>query len=223
MQKFAIIVAGGSGSRMKSDIPKQFLLLKGKPVLFHTIDAFQSYDASIQIKLVLPANQFDLWHQLCQQYQYTFQGELVVGGETRYHSVQNGLRAIEATEGLVAVHDGVRPLIKASTLEKAFGQALQQGTSVVTVQLKDSLRQVREDGANEAAFRESFRIVQTPQIFKLNWMQKAFTAQWIPEFTDCASVMEYAGYTIHLVEGEYTNIKITTPEDLILAEAFLQL
>jgi 2-C-methyl-D-erythritol 4-phosphate cytidylyltransferase len=223
MQKFAIIVAGGSGSRMKSDIPKQFLVLKGKPVLFHTIDAFQSFDATIQIKLVLPESQFDFWYQLCQQYHYQFKGQLVVGGQTRYHSVQNGLRAIVGEEGIVAVHDGVRPLISSSTLEKAYEQASLEGTSVVSVSLKDSLRQVKADGSNEAAFREAFKIVQTPQIFRLDWMRKAFTADWIPEFTDCASVMEYGGYKIHLVEGEYTNIKITTPEDLILAEAFLEL
>lgn len=222
MQKFAIIVAGGSGSRMKSEIPKQFLQLAGKPVLFHTIEAFQKFDSNLHIKLVIPSNQFGMWDSLCKQFNFTFRGHLVAGGETRFHSVRNGLNAIESESGLVAVHDGVRPLIKSNTIEAAYDQALQSGTAVVSVQLKDSLREVKTDGSNEAVFREAYRIVQTPQVFRLDWMKKAFQVDWLHEFTDCASVLEYAGYPIYLVDGDYSNIKITTPEDLILAEAFFK-
>lgn len=222
MQKFAVIVAGGSGSRMKSDIPKQFLNLAGQPVLFHTIEAFRHTGADVHIKLVLPIDQFDMWASLCSQYNFIFTGELVAGGLTRFHSVQNGLNAITASEGFVAVHDGVRPLINSQTIVKAYELAAVSGTAVVSVPLKDSLREVKPDGTNQAVFRESFRIIQTPQVFRLDWMRDAFRSDWMPEFTDCASVLEHAGYPIHLVEGEYTNIKITTPEDLLLAEAFMK-
>ncbi len=222
MQKFAIIVAGGSGSRMKTDIPKQFLMLSGKPVLFHTIEAFQNSDTNLHIKLVLPANQFDMWAALCRQFNFVFNGELITGGETRFHSVKNGLGAITADEGIVAVHDGVRPLITPDTIAAAFRKAEEEGTAVVSVPLKDSLREVKPDGSNVAAFRDVYRIVQTPQVFRLDWMRDAFQTEWMPGFTDCASVLEYGGYPIHFVDGNYTNIKITTPEDLILATAFLK-
>lgn len=221
MQKFAVIVAGGSGSRMQSDVPKQFLNLAGKPVLFHTIEAFQDSYADLYIKLVIPSNQFDMWASLSKQFNFDFSGELIAGGPTRFHSVQNGLLAITAEQGLVAVHDGVRPLINKSTIHKAFDKANDAGTAVVSVPLKDSIREVKPDGTNFSAFREAFRMIQTPQIFRLDWMRNAFQTDWLPEFTDCASVLEHAGYPIHLVDGDYTNIKITTPEDLFLAEAFL--
>ncbi|MBU1821436.1 MAG: 2-C-methyl-D-erythritol 4-phosphate cytidylyltransferase [Bacteroidetes bacterium] len=222
MQEFAIIVAGGSGSRMKSDTPKQFLCIGEKPVLMHTLDAFRSYSDHIQLKLVLPESQFEAWAELCRQYHYPASYELVAGGATRFHSVQNGLGRITADSGLVAVHDGVRPFVTSAIIAAGYGQAREAGTSVVCVDLKDSARMVHPDGTNQAVDRSAYRLIQTPQTFRLDWMRQAFEADYLPHFTDCASVLEHAGFPIHLIGGAYENIKITTPEDLLWAEAFLK-
>jgi 2-C-methyl-D-erythritol 4-phosphate cytidylyltransferase len=222
MQEFSILLAGGSGSRMKSEIPKQFIPIGGSPVLMRTLSAFQNYSTGIQLKLVLPESQFDLWNQLCYEYRFTSTYELVAGGPTRFHSVQNGLRRIASEEGLVAVHDGVRPFVTPAIIAAGFRQAAEAGTSVVCVDLKDSARMVLTDGTNLAVDRAAYRLIQTPQTFRLDWMRQAFQTDYLPHFTDCASVLENAGFPIHLIEGNYENIKITTPEDLLWAEAFLK-
>lgn len=206
---------------MKSEIPKQFIAIGGRPVLMHTLDAFYYYSTDISVRLVLPESQFAAWYQLCDQYPVQASYQLIAGGETRFHSVQNGLRSISAEEGLVAVHDGVRPFVSPDTIARGFRQAREAGTSVTCVPLKDSARRVQADGSNQAVDRAEYRLIQTPQTFRLDWMRPAFQTSYLPTFTDCASVLEYAGYPIHLLEGSYENIKITTPEDLLWAEAFL--
>jgi 2-C-methyl-D-erythritol 4-phosphate cytidylyltransferase len=221
MNEFVILVAGGSGSRMNSDIPKQFISIGGSPILMHTIRAFRTYSKTLSIRVVLPKSQFPVWQELCLYHQFTEDYQLIAGGETRFDSVKNGLQSILGDEGLVAVHDGVRPFIPVPTIQQGFHTALEKGSSVTCVPLKDSVRIVEPNGQNSAVNRSDYRLIQTPQTFRLDWMRKAFDTAYHPHFTDCASVLETAGYPIHLIEGNYENIKITTPEDLIWAEAFL--
>ena len=222
MQEYVIIVAGGSGSRMKSDIPKQFIPVNGLPVLMHTLKAFRNYSAEIKIILVLPESQFSFWNQLCQKHLFTIDYLLIAGGETRFHSVKNGLESIKEDYGLVAVHDGVRPIVSREIISESFLKAAEFGTAVVSVALKDSIRRVNENGDNISLDRATCRLIQTPQTFRLTWMKKAFNNAYQPSFTDCASVLEFEGYDIHLTEGSYENIKITTPEDLKWAEMYLK-
>ncbi|MCE6992323.1 2-C-methyl-D-erythritol 4-phosphate cytidylyltransferase [Dyadobacter sp. CY323] len=222
MQEFAIIVAGGSGSRMKSDISKQFLSINGLPVLMHTILAFRTYSAALEIIVVLPENQFNFWRELCQLHEFRQSYRLVAGGETRFHSVRNGLDQIVTVEGLVAVHDGVRPIISKQIIAESFSNSREYGTAVVSVPLKDSIRIVHSKNENKTANRADFRLIQTPQTFRLDWMRNAFDTPYQETFTDCASVLEAKGYPIHLIDGEYENIKITTPEDLLWAEVYLR-
>lgn len=221
MKKYAIIVAGGSGSRMKTVLPKQFLLLAGKPVLMHTIERFWLADKSMNLVVVLPQEQQETWQELCLQHQFTIPHAVVAGGKTRFGSVKNGLAAITGQNGVVAVHDGVRPLVTVEVISEAFAVAADKGNAVVSVPLKDSIRKVTEAGS-VALDRSSYRLVQTPQCFRLDLLQQAYNQPEEPYFTDDASVVEKLGEAIHLVDGSYQNIKITTPEDMLLAETLLQ-
>lgn len=221
MQEYAIIVAGGTGSRMGSDIPKQFLTINGLPVLIHTLKAFRNYSSELSIILVLPANQFDFWQTLCIQYAFHEDYQLIEGGKTRFESVKNGLKSIGAENGLVAVHDGVRPVISKKIISESFLHAAEFGSAVTSVPLKDSIRKTSNDRDSSTEDRTLFRLIQTPQTFRLNWMREAFETPYQSHFTDCASVLEAAGYKIQLIEGAYENIKITTPEDLRWAEIYL--
>jgi 2-C-methyl-D-erythritol 4-phosphate cytidylyltransferase len=221
MKEYAIIVAGGTGSRMKSDIPKQFVAANGLPILMHTINAFRNYSATLSIILVLPENQFSFWEVLCEQYGFYDRCHLVAGGETRFHSVKNGLKSIEDTHALVAVHDGVRPVIDKQIIAESFQTAEKYGTAVASVLLKDSVRSVGLEGGNRSVDRSALRLIQTPQTFRITWMSAAFDRDYDAQFTDCASVLESAGYPINLIEGSYENIKITTPDDLKWAEIYL--
>jgi 2-C-methyl-D-erythritol 4-phosphate cytidylyltransferase len=224
---FAIIVAGGSGLRMGSEIPKQFLPINGKPILIHTIEAFLQIP-NLQVILVLPQKDIEYFNSQIKEFPHSlihqFTNSLIVeiGGSTRFQSVKNGLAQIKAESGIVAVHDGVRPLISREIIEKSFEIAYQEGSAVTSVMLKDSARIINEDGSNQAIDRTRYRLMQTPQTFRLDWMRDAFNSPEQPFFTDCASVLEYAGYKINLIEGSYENIKITTPEDMALAEAILK-
>lgn len=220
MTKFAIIVAGGNGTRMGSKTPKQFMPVGGKPILMHTIEKFIAYDFSLQLLLVLPANEMKAWYALCDKYQFYPPIVTVSGGNSRFQSVKNGLKKISAKEGLVAVHDGVRPFVSPRIIAESFEAAAQKGTAITAVSLKDSIRFLGPDGTNQSVDRAAYRLVQTPQTFRLDWMRQAFDTPEQPFFTDCASVLEHAGYPITLIEGGYENIKITTPEDLLWAEAF---
>lgn len=222
MREFVILVAGGSGSRMKSDIPKQFIEVNGLPILMHTIRAFRKYSQTLQIILVLPKDQFKYWNELSVAHDFMESYSLIAGGETRFHSVLNGLLSIQEKDALVAVHDGVRPIIAQDIIANSFKGALEHGTAVTSVGLKDSIRLINPDGTNRAMDRSALRLIQTPQTFNIEWMRKAFERPYQDSFTDCASVLEAAGYPIHLIDGAYENIKITTPEDLKWAETYLK-
>jgi 2-C-methyl-D-erythritol 4-phosphate cytidylyltransferase len=212
--RYAIIVAGGSGSRMNADVPKQFLLLNGKPILQHTVEQFLRVSPVPHIILVLPARDQHIWASLCDQHDFHPDIQLVTGGATRFQSVSNGLTAIQSADGLVAVHDGVRPFITPTIIEYSYQTAARTGSAVTCVPVKDSVRQVNADGGSVALDRSALRLVQTPQTFSLSHFRQAFTTPEQPFFTDCASVMEHAGFPITLIDGSYENIKITTPEDL---------
>ena len=214
IKKYAIIVAGGSGSRMKSDIPKQFIEVGGLPILMHTLKRFKEADSEIELILVLPESQLDYWKELCSKYP-TVPHQLVKGGKTRFQSGLNGLQVI-GNEGLVAIHDGVRPFVSVDIINESFRIAAEKGTAVVSVPSKDS---VRVNG--KSIDRSTVRIIQTPQTFQITLIKKAFETEELDSFTDDASVAEHAGFEINLIEGNYENIKITTPEDLLWAEIII--
>lgn len=222
---YAIIVAGGSGSRMKSEIPKQFLPLAGKPILLHTVEKFLQIP-NIQLIIALPKNDIDYWFEITQSNSLiqAFKDSITItaGGSTRFQSVRNGLDQIKG-EGLVAVHDGVRPLINLEIIQKSYQVAQEFGSAVTSVWVKDSVRDVNENGESLAVDRTKLKLVQTPQTFRLSLIKKAFEVEEQSFFTDCASVLEFSGEKITLIDGAYENIKITTPEDMIVAEAFLKL
>ena len=199
---------------MKSDVPKQFLLLDGKPILQHTLERFLSLSPTPQLILVLPARDRLIWETLCQQQGFHQTIQIVDGGATRFQSVRNGLRAISSLNGLVAVHDGVRPFVSSQIIQHSYETAARTGSAVTCVPVKDSVRQVDPDGSSTALDRSKLRLIQTPQTFELSRFRRAFETDEKPFFTDCASVMEYAGFPITLIDGSYENIKITTPEDL---------
>jgi 2-C-methyl-D-erythritol 4-phosphate cytidylyltransferase len=220
LPNYVIIVAGGSGSRMQSSLPKQFLLLNGKPVLMHTIAAFEQAQAKPSIILVLPAAYHGYWHQLVQEYSFTIPHQLVTGGETRFHSVKNGLNLITDTEALIAVQDAVRPLISPYIIDEAYRCAAEHGTAVVAVKSRDSIRQVKE-GRSVSLIRDEIYLVQTPQTFQASLLRKAYEQPFDTKFTDDASVVEQYGAEIILTEGDHSNIKITFPEDIAIAELLL--
>ena len=222
MKEYAIIVAGGSGSRMKSNIPKQFLLLNNRPILMRTIDAFLSYSKIISIVLVLPQEEFRSWNALCAKYNFTYPHKLVSGGSSRTQSVRNGLDAIEQLDSLVAIHDGVRPLVRPEIISASFSLAQIHGSAVASTRLKESIRIVDKD-KTRSIDRSRYRSIQTPQTFVTKHIKSAYgNLTSLKDFTDDASVAEQNGLKISLFEGSYENIKITTPEDLLFAEAILK-
>ena len=217
-KEYALIVAGGRGTRIKSDRPKQFLPLNGLPVLMHTIRAFNSYSASIEIVVVLPEDQIAGWHSLCSEYEFEVPVTIQPGGATRFQSVKRGLEKM--SEGLVAIHDGVRPLVSQEIIFKSFQMAAEKDSAVAAVPLKESIR-LSEDKTTKAMDRGRFKMIQTPQTFKVSIIRKAYELKEDPSMTDDASVAEKAGYPISLFDGSYDNIKITTEDDLVVAEALL--
>ena len=214
-----MIVAGGSGTRMNSAVPKQFLELQGLPVLMHTLQAFYRCDQSIIILLVLPSAQISYWQELVQTFNFHIPHEVVAGGDSRFQSVKNGLNVIKG-DGLVAVHDGVRPLVSSRIINEAFQVASRHGAAITVVPSKDSIRVKTKDGSHSVD-RSRYLLVQTPQTFRVDEIKAAYEQRELPEFTDDASVYEYGGKKVTLVEGSYKNLKITTPEDLLIAEALL--
>jgi len=221
--EYVIIVAGGSGSRMGGGIPKQFLKVAGLPVLMHTIRQFYRYSAQIKIILVLPVSQIGTWEQLQTAHNFRIPVTVVSGGQTRFQSVRNGLQAIPGEDGVVAIHDGVRPFVPVEVIQTSFAVARDKGNAIAAVALKDSIRQVLPDGTTQSADRSRFRQIQTPQTFRIAQIKAAFQQSETDTFTDDATVAEAAGYVIYLIEGDYRNIKITTPEDLRWAELFADL
>ncbi|MBF9255526.1 2-C-methyl-D-erythritol 4-phosphate cytidylyltransferase [Pontibacter sp. 172403-2] len=218
LPEYAIIVAGGSGSRMQHDQPKQFIGVAGKPILMHTIERFYKYNPAIGLVVVLPVQQLDTWRALCRKYNFTIPHQVVTGGATRFASVKNGLEALRG-EALVAVHDGVRPFVDTATIKAVYEAAAKYGSAVVAVSPKDSIRELTASGS-KAVPRAGYKLVQTPQCFRVGILRQAYEQPEQAHFTDDATVVESIGESITLVEGSYRNIKITTPEDLILAEAF---
>ena len=217
----ALIVAGGSGSRMNSAIPKQFLLLNGKPVLMHTIEVFHKAQAQPHIILVLHADFHAYWQQLCSDHNFTISHQLIKGGETRFHSVKNGLDSIpDDTDAIVAVQDAVRPLTDKEIIDTSFTYALEHGNAIVAVKSRDSIRQI-QNGHSVSLLRDDIYLIQTPQTFRLDQLKKAYEHGYDAMFTDDASVVERSGIAINLIEGNYKNIKITFPEDIAIAEAIL--
>ena len=220
-KEYALIVAGGKGTRIKSKTPKQFLELNGLPVLMHTILAFYRYAESITVILVLPEDDMDTWRALCAQHNFSKPLILQHGGETRFQSVKNGLKKIDDDNALVAIHDGVRPLINENIIAASFRLAAVHQSAIAAVRLKESIRMTDQD-KTMAVDRSKFRIIQTPQTFKVSLIKNAYTLKEDFSLTDDASVAEKAGHIISLFEGSYENIKITTAEDLIVAEALLK-
>jgi 2-C-methyl-D-erythritol 4-phosphate cytidylyltransferase len=218
--EYAIIVAGGMGSRMGSALPKQFLNIAGRPILMHTLEAFYKYNPSIHLVVVMHPDYTIFWTDLVRSSGFSIPHEVVEGGEERFYSVKNGLNFIGNKAGVVGIHDAVRPLVSLETLRKCYSEAASYGSAVPVVAVTDSLR-VLENGKNLAVDRARFRIVQTPQCFRIAEIQEAFRQDFSKSFTDDASVWEWAGMNLHLVEGNRDNIKITTPEDLRMAEAIL--
>ncbi len=220
MNRYALIVAGGSGSRMGTVIPKQFLELAGKPVLMHTIEKFRKFESSIRIIVVLPEDHIGLWHELTDKYSFPVSHDIVSGGATRFESVKNGLQLIKS-RGYVAIHDGVRPLVSRDTILRCFTEAERYGNAVPVSSPADSLRLITDQG-NIPVNRHHLRLIQTPQVFDTELIIKAYQQEYSPEFTDDATLLEKTGESIRLVEGNRENIKITNPVDLIVAEALMQ-
>ena len=216
----ALIVAGGKGTRIKSATPKQFIELQGKPVLLHTLEAFIRYSPSIPIVLVLPADDIETWKRLAQKHNFNHPIILQTGGETRFQSVKRGLEKLTG-HGLVAIHDGVRPLVSEDIIGASFRLAAVHKTAIAAVRLKESIRMTDQD-TTRAVDRSKFRLIQTPQTFDLDLIRSAYQMKEDPSLTDDASVAEKAGHAISLFEGSYENIKITTAEDLVVAEALLR-
>jgi 2-C-methyl-D-erythritol 4-phosphate cytidylyltransferase len=217
-EKYVIIVAGGKGLRMGTDVPKQFLLLNGKPVLMHTLEAFYNYDSRIHILLVLPGEQLSYWRSLCEEYHFTVQHQITEGGETRFHSVKNGLQQVK-NKSLVAIHDGVRPLVSKKLISKAFETAEKEKAVYPVIPVVDTLRKLTADGRSQLMDRSQFCLVQTPQVFLSEVIIPAYQTDYSENFTDDISVVEAQGICIPvIIEGSRENIKITTPVDLAIAE-----
>ncbi len=220
LPKYVIITAAGTGVRMNTPMPKQFIPVLGKPILMHTIEAFVPFLPSIHIILVLPKEQMEYWNQLCTQYQFDHPHEVIQGGPTRFHSVKNGLNQVPE-QALVAVHDGVRPLVSSHTISGAFLYAEKSGNGIPSIEVCESVRAV-DRAFSTPVDRETLRIIQTPQCFRAELIKKAYHTNYQQTFTDDASVLEQTGERIFLSQGNRENIKITTPEDLIMAEALLK-
>lgn len=220
MQKIAVIVAGGMGQRMGASIPKQFLLLNGQPILWHTLRRFLSTWDDLHIILVLPAEHKDEGSKIVQSLQAADRVTITEGGDTRFQSVKNGLSLIKEP-AVIFVHDGVRCLLSSELIKRCYAQTLEKGSAIPAVAATDSIRIV-EGEAHYVADRNLVRIIQTPQTFLSDILLPAFQQSYQASFTDEATVVEAAGKKVFLMEGEYTNLKITRPEDLQIAEQILQ-
>jgi 2-C-methyl-D-erythritol 4-phosphate cytidylyltransferase len=217
---YAVIVAGGQGTRMGTAMPKQFLELEGKPVLHHTLQAFIDALPGVHLILVLPAHQVSYAQMILQTFPERIDLTIVTGGETRFHSVKNGLQGIPE-DGIILVHDGVRPLASRELIQRCYRQAAEKGSAIPAIPVADSMRLVNEEGS-EPVDRSQLRIIQTPQTFRASILLPAFEQPYSESFTDEATVVESYGDEIYLVEGERSNLKITTPEDMVIAAALLR-
>ena len=231
-EEFVIIVAGGKGLRMGGDIPKQFLPIGGKPILMRTLERFRAYSETLQIILVLPEAQQDYWQELCKQYEFQVDYQIANGGQTRFHSVQNGLALVpDDAEGVVGVHDGVRPFPSIEVITRCYETARQTKAVIPVIPVVETVRQILPSNqsnpnavSNPSSItvpRDQYRLVQTPQTFDIQLLKAANRQPYNDGFTDDASVVESYGHAITLVEGNRENIKITTPYDLKIAEILI--
>ena len=221
MDVYIVIVAGGQGIRMGNEVPKQFHLLNGKPVVMHTFDAFSAFYDKAKFLLVLPELEIGRWKHLCVEFDFNVPHELVEGGPTRFHSVKNALQHIP-DKSMVFIHDAVRPLVDETTLMNCFRTAKIHGNAIPVAPLKESIRKV-EKALSHAVDRNQFRTVQTPQVFQSHLIKKAYLQIYHEHFTDDASVLENTGVQLRTVEGNEDNIKITHPGDLGYAETVLKM
>lgn len=220
MKKSVIIVAGGKGNRMQSEIPKQFLQLNNQAILIHTISLFYRYDNAIKIVITLPQSHIAYWEDLCETNRFDIPHQIVVGGKTRFHSVKNGLNCLD-NNGYIAVHDGVRPLVSLKTINRCFQAVIDYNCVIPVIDVTETVRMVDKNGSTPVD-RSKLKIVQTPQVFSADILQKAYNQTYKPEFTDDATVVEACGDKVTLVNGNRENIKITNPADLQIAENLLQ-
>ena len=218
MTHTVLIVAGGKGLRMGSDLPKQFLPIGGKPVLMHTIEAFHHFDRTMKIILVLPQEQQTYWQELCAKHSFVIEHTVVDGGETRFHSVKNGLACVNS--GLVGVHDGVRPFVSPDVIKRCYELAAIKKAVIPVIDVVETVRHITETGS-ETVSRNDYKLVQTPQVFDAELLKQAYAQEYTPFFTDDASVVEAMGVSVCLAEGNRENIKITTPFDLKISSALV--
>lgn len=219
MKKYVLIVAGGKGLRMGGEQPKQFLPLKGRPVLMHTLEQFYRSDVAMEIILVLPHEQQNYWKQLCEEHHFTIKHRVADGGESRFYSVKNGLSLIE-TPSIVGVHDGVRPFVSVDVINRCYELAVTKEAVVPVVDVVDTVRHITNNGS-ETVDRSAYKLVQTPQVFNADLLLKGYEQAYSSAFTDDASVVEAMGVKVALTPGNRENIKLTTPFDLKVAEALL--
>jgi len=216
MKDYVILTAGGKGSRMKSDLPKQFIELKRKPILIHTLERFFNYDNNLNFIITLPEIYISYWKKLCDEFEVKIDHQVIRGGETRFHSIKNALNQIEDA-GLICIHDGVRPLVSRDTIKNTMKTALYKGNAVASQDIYFSVRKI-EKTENYSVLRENLKEIQTPQVFDFNIIKRAYSMEYSSEFTDDATVVERLGIKINLAEGNRENIKITTEQDLRIAE-----
>ena len=220
MEKTVIIVAGGQGMRFNQELPKQFFCIRERPVLMHTVDLFHFYDRKMQIIVGLREDYFSHWESLCGQFHFDVPHLLSPGGETRFHTVKKALTMV--TPGnLVGIHDAVRPLLYKRTIDDCFEAAGKYGASLPCIELHNSIRELTPEGSRWVD-RDSYRLVQTPQVFQYDILMKSYELEYSTEFTDDASVVEKAGYPVTMVEGNKENFKVTTPQDMVFAEAIFE-
>lgn len=227
MKRFLIVVAGGKGLRMGGVLPKQFQLLGGRPILMVTLERLYAIDNTLNIILVLPKEFLGLWDELCLKFSFSVPLVITEGGNTRFHSVKNGLDAIDnddtLEDALVGVHDAVRPFVSQRVLDEAYREAWNNGAVVPMLELHDSLRQIiGGEGASQTVPRDRYRLVQTPQVFRLSLLRRAYEQRYVEAFTDDASVVEALGERVFAVEGNRENIKLTTPFDMMIANTLLE-
>ncbi|MDI3526831.1 MAG: 2-C-methyl-D-erythritol 4-phosphate cytidylyltransferase [Tenuifilum sp.] len=215
-----VIVAGGSGTRMGTDTPKQFLKINGKPILMHTIEKFLFISPQPNIVLVLPQNQIKIWEKLCEEHSFFHNIDIVVGGNTRFQSVKNGLSKIPPNNSLVAIHDGVRPFVSVDVITRCFQTAEIHESAIPVIKPVESVR-IIDNGSSKPFDRNNVFLVQTPQVFKSKLIKECYSKPEQNFFTDDASVFEYYGYQVTTLEGNRENIKITTPFDLLIANALI--
>ena len=225
MKRYAIIVAGGKGLRMGSEVPKQFLKVRGVPVLMLTLQKFHAFDHEMELIVVLPEDQKDYWRGLCLEHGCSIPHQIVVGGETRFHSVKNGLDLIGTdSNAVVGVHDGVRPFVSDEVLQRCYTLAEEKKAVIPVIPVVETIRRVYMEqcsvprGGSVMVPRNEYRLVQTPQVFNVALLKQAYKQTYMVEFTDDATVVEATGIQVTLTEGNQENIKITTPFDLKIAE-----